>query len=300
MPRHPESRKPPLLEGRLPAIRDVSGPLGIEIEAALESTTREWAGARPAFVLPLYSTVLSMESDDPWVPRVLDASHWLLMPLGVSVRWRCHSPVGTMLLLTPNPQLIRTVAETYAKEVELAGLQQSLKTVLAAPRTNWVNEVAQRYAFERSVCKKRNNAATAFLETELLKEWYFVRREHELRRPRTSHLRQHRDSIQKAQAWIDAHLHQRVTVSQIARAAHLSTRALSRAFDQQLGMGPATYLRARRLEDALLLLRGERYDVSEVAAQVGYGNLSAFSAAFHQRFGAPPSSFRRRSARSDR
>ena len=72
----------------------------------------------------------------------------------------------------------------------------------------------------------------------------------------------------------------------------MSPRALLRAFQKGLGDSPVAYVRARRLDEALLLLRSGRLDVSEVSARVGYRTLSAFSQAFKARFGQSPSAVR--------
>ena len=48
-------------------------------------------------------------------------------------------------------------------------------------------------------------------------------------------------------------------------------------------------MRARRLDESLLLLKSKRYAVGEVATMVGYKNFAAFSQAFRARFGVKPS-----------
>lgn len=76
---------------------------------------------------------------------------------------------ATVLVLSSPPSLARLVEEAYAGEVDRAVLRRLLGSAHVAPRTTWVNEIAQRYAFERAVCDKRGNAATTFLEMEILK-----------------------------------------------------------------------------------------------------------------------------------
>ena len=45
--------------------------------------------------------------------------------------------------------------------------------------TRWVDELVHRYVFERAQCEKHQSSAAIFLETELLKELFFLAREHD-------------------------------------------------------------------------------------------------------------------------
>lgn len=78
-------------------------------------------------------------------------------------------------------------------------------------------------------------------------------------------------------------------MTDIARTCGSSESTLLRAFRRAFGVPPTTYVRNRRLEEALLLLESGRYTVSEVAVRVGYANLSAFTVAFRRRFRTAPS-----------
>jgi AraC-like DNA-binding protein len=276
----------------LPAIDDARPPLGIAVERSTSGAVGRVRATSPTFVLPLYATALSVRTSSAGAPEVLDSSCWLLVPSGQSARWRATSPMATTLVLTAHDALSDAVVEVYRGEVDPATLRRFLATAAVARRTTWVNEVAQRYAFERAVCRKHGNAATAFLEVELLKEWYFLRRDEESTRARASHVERLGTILERAQAFVDAHLDEPLSVDTLVRAARAAPRALLRAFHSGFGVAPASYIRARRLDEALLLLRSGRYGVSEVALRVGYGNLSAFSQAFRERFGAPPSRFK--------
>jgi AraC-like DNA-binding protein len=127
---------------------------------------------------------------------------------------------------------------------------------------------------------------------EILKEWYFVRRDAEGDRgPRRSHLAAAPALFERAQRFIDGHLAERLTVERLAKATHASPSAILRAFHERVGLAPGSYIRARRLDQALLLLRSGRHGVGEIAARVGYESGAAFSQAFRARFGDPPSAF---------
>lgn len=270
------------------SIDDERGPLGIRVETSAAGAKSRLRAGRPTFVLPLQASVVAVETAGIPKGTLLDASGWLLVPATEPVRLATKSPTATVLVLSPHPALEERVRETYAGEVDARMMKRVLADVAIVPRTVWVNEIAQRYAFERGVCKKRDNAATLFLETEILKEWYFVRREAHERR---SHVEREAPLLERAQRYIDEHLAEPITVATLAKALHASPSAILRAFRHGVGLAPAAYLRARRLDEALLLLRSGRYPVGEVAGRVGYESFAAFSQAFRARFERPPSAF---------
>ena len=143
--------------------------------ASAAGTKQRLRAGRPSFVLPLHASVVAAKTAG--IDALLDATSWLLVPASEPLRLETKSPLATVLVMTLAPALERVVAETYAGEVEPKVMKRVLGTAAIVPRTTWVSEIAQRYAFERDVCQKSGNVATTFLETELLKEWYFVRRE---------------------------------------------------------------------------------------------------------------------------
>lgn len=99
--------------------------------------------------------------------------------------------------------------------------------------------------------------------------------------------------IAAAQSHLDQHFSQPVTVAQLARIASLSPRHLSTLFRQSLGMTPQQYLLEKRMQRAWQLLSQSGLSIQQVAEQVGYQNLSAFSDRFRKHFNHPPSYFRR-------
>jgi AraC-like DNA-binding protein len=55
------------------------------------------------------------------------------------------------------------------------------------------------------------------------------------------------------------------------------------------GRSPVTFIRDIRLNKALSLIKENRYNLSEIALEVGYHSPSYFSRCFHQKFGIQPS-----------
>ena len=97
-----------------------------------------------------------------------------------------------------------------------------------------------------------------------------------------------RDRVDAVQAILRRDLTQPPTLEVIAREVGCSPFYLSRTFSKETGLTIPQFLRQLRIERAAELLRTGRYNVTEVAMEVGYNSLSHFSQAFHQTFGCCP------------
>jgi transcriptional regulator GlxA family with amidase domain len=77
-------------------------------------------------------------------------------------------------------------------------------------------------------------------------------------------------------------------MSEIAREVRISTRQLERLFRQHLGISPAAYAQAMRLDRARALLRQTAMPVTDIGIACGFHSASHFSTAFRARFGHAP------------
>ncbi len=98
--------------------------------------------------------------------------------------------------------------------------------------------------------------------------------------------------VEAASVYLDHNFHQSVSLAQLAAVAHLSARQLSDLFRRQLGMTPQQYLTEKRMQQAWQLLEIGALSVQQVADNVGYRSLSAFSDRFRKHFGHSPRYFR--------
>ncbi|MDQ7988724.1 MAG: helix-turn-helix domain-containing protein [Candidatus Dactylopiibacterium sp.] len=78
-------------------------------------------------------------------------------------------------------------------------------------------------------------------------------------------------------------------VPELCERFHLCRRSLQYAFEENLGVSPAVYLRAMRLNGARRALREGAASVQDAAAAWGFWNLSQFSADYRHFFGERPS-----------
>ena len=85
-------------------------------------------------------------------------------------------------------------------------------------------------------------------------------------------------------------------LEEYAQLCNRSLSAFKRDFQKTYGQSPGKWLLERRLAHAKMLLSNSNLPVSEIAYDCGFENLSHFSRAFREHFGAPPISFRQKVA----
>jgi transcriptional regulator GlxA family with amidase domain len=103
-----------------------------------------------------------------------------------------------------------------------------------------------------------------------------------------------RRPLRELQAWISDHLDADLSVPTLAGQAHMSERNFARAFAREVGMTPAAYVEAARVESARIALEGAEDPVEMVARRSGFGTVETMRRAFHRRLGVGPADYRRR------
>ena len=117
-------------------------------------------------------------------------------------------------------------------------------------------------------------------------------------KPMAATARDRRRAVEAA-LWIDAHSCQQTDLEQAARQADISLFHFLRLFASVLGVTPHQYLVRSRLRHAARLLADEDRSVTDIAYDVGFGDLSNFVRTFHRAAGVSPLKFRQAS-RGDR
>jgi AraC-like DNA-binding protein len=92
--------------------------------------------------------------------------------------------------------------------------------------------------------------------------------------------------------WIDANSHQEIDLDAAAGQAGISPFHFLRLFASVLGVTPHQYLVRSRLRHAARLLATEDIPVTDIAYDVGFGDLSNFVRTFHRAAGVSPRAFR--------
>ena len=98
--------------------------------------------------------------------------------------------------------------------------------------------------------------------------------------------------IRAVQAVIAERLAEPLTIAELAAVACLSPTQFKKLFTAQLDLSVHQYLIRQRMEKARALLTHTDLPVQQVAEQVGYGDVSAFSRRFTRHVGLSPRQFR--------
>lgn len=100
-------------------------------------------------------------------------------------------------------------------------------------------------------------------------------------------------AMRRITAYMHEHLHEEVSLDDLAAHTNISKYHLLRSFAKTTGFTPYRYLVRLRMRRAADLLRDTGQPVLQISAACGYRSPGQFTAAFRRRFGASPTEFRR-------
>jgi AraC-like DNA-binding protein len=109
--------------------------------------------------------------------------------------------------------------------------------------------------------------------------------------PPCAEARDRRRAVEAA-LWLDENAHETIDLARVARAAALSPFHFLRVFSRALGVTPHQYLVRARLRRAARLLAERERSITDVALDVGFGDLSNFVRTFGRAAGVSPRRFR--------
>lgn len=92
--------------------------------------------------------------------------------------------------------------------------------------------------------------------------------------------------------WARAHLHEPLTLDDLARHGHLSRRTLARRFHDALAMSPVRWLQQERIRHAQHLLETTTASIGRIADQTGLGSPNNLRRHFLDHVGISPQRYR--------
>jgi len=105
--------------------------------------------------------------------------------------------------------------------------------------------------------------------------------------------RTHADkTIRRAEDIFQQRFSEEINLGELARELGMSRRNFIRRFKDATGESPLNYLQMLRIAAARQLLEQEHTSVQEIAAQVGYDDVTFFRNVFKRHTGTPPAQYR--------
>lgn len=98
--------------------------------------------------------------------------------------------------------------------------------------------------------------------------------------------------LQEVMRYIDQNFCEKVSLSEIAEKMYLSTSTLSRLFKKQTGIHFAEYVNQVRLKHAVSELLYTGSNITRIAMNSGFSNVSAFNRVFRDYYGIAPTEYR--------
>lgn len=92
--------------------------------------------------------------------------------------------------------------------------------------------------------------------------------------------------------YIQRHLHDPLSLRDLAGAMHVSAGHLSDLFEKELGVRPTAYIRQQKLSYAAMLLENTRLSVYHISELLAFPSASAFIRYFRIQYGATPAAWR--------
>jgi AraC family transcriptional regulator len=102
----------------------------------------------------------------------------------------------------------------------------------------------------------------------------------------------------RTEEFLRASLHKPLSVHELSQVAGVHPAHLARVFRLHFGRGPASYVRALRLDEAAMRLAESSRPLADIAAAAGFADQSHFTRQFSKRLGISPARYRRLHRRS--
>jgi transcriptional regulator GlxA family with amidase domain len=109
-----------------------------------------------------------------------------------------------------------------------------------------------------------------------------------------------RSALQEVQRWVAANPEADHSIVNLAKRMELSPRHFARLFQAEVGLTPAAWVEATRVEAARRLLEDGHDTPKQVAARCGFADADTLRRAFVRQVGVTPADYRKRHAGASR
>ena len=162
-----------------------------------------------------------------------------------------------------------------------------------APGDICYNEIIACVDANDEICKTDPEAYQFFLKSQLFMLFFLLFNKCAKKEP----VKKDYQSLEKIKLilkYIENNYMNKITIEEIAKAKHLSQTRFMRECKNTMGSCFIENLNEYRLTMASRLLLSSDSSILDIAAEVGFDNLSYFNRIFKKRFGQTPSAYRKR------
>jgi len=243
--------------------------------------------AQHALIITIGSTNLEWQLGNSTHRRTLTDGNIQLIPAHVPYCAMWDRPAHFMVITLDPIRLSKTANEQgIDSSVQLTpqflnsdaliyGIGQALKTELKSDRSDLlyieslsnclVVHLLHRYTISEEIGKERNKNTEGLSQRQLT----------------------------TVIDYINTHLNQSLSITELAQQIHLSSDYFIRLFRQSTEMTPHRYIVQQRIDLAKQLLQRSHMSINEIALEAGFANQQHFTRQFRQITGTTPKAFRR-------
>lgn len=176
--------------------------------------------------------------------------------------------------------------------VDSVTANERLPLVHFTPNVGWHREVTELLRQLSRIEQNKTDLYAYEVLVRLSSLWLIMRRNLTLpqeRKESVVHLR-----MQKMLRFIEDHYGEDLTLGDLSASANISKTECARCFRLSMDTTPCRYLTEYRLARAAELLKETREPVGNIAAAVGFHQVSHFGKLFREKTGRSPTAYRRR------
>lgn len=271
----------------LDQVIDLNPKMGFAYERSCEFYKEFHTHDRLMLVCPRGSSAMEVSTLNPKQTYLVDSSSILIVPKDLVHDDEGVSSIYDTMALYPTNELIASVAEKVG--LKKSNLKILREKCIKIKRTKMLSKLTQDYFFEKVISKvPADDLGLEYLGSRILMEVLFALYP-EYKKQDTGPLNDEDGVTTKALRYIESNLFENLDLENVARNSGASVSTLLRKFKLDLSQTPYSYIKSRRLEEAMSLLKSDSRSVSEVAMLVGYENFGAFTDAFKSKYGKVPS-----------
>jgi AraC family transcriptional regulator len=231
-------------------------------------------------------TTMRRRVDRRWSTKAVGPGAVSLLTRGVSSHWRWSDDIEVVHVYLTTDELTTVSREMFGREIEDVELHDSLD--IENPD---IYRTAMSFAREAGTCAAGNELLVSSLACQLSVQ--VLRRHAQLRFTDDAlAARLGPRELSRVRDYASSHLHEPITLDDLAREVSLSKHHFARRFREAMSCSPYEYVLALRVERAADLIKHTRLPLADIARRCGFADQSHLTRHFRQRKGVTPGRFR--------